>query len=206
MIAERAATDRSLQWNGHVNEYTVAMLGAMVGFTVLVLFFMRRSEREHLWFALLLLAMAADTMASFSMQIALLPVPLYDLIDGAMQSVALFAALAFFSIVLRAPRSKTWWVVAALLLINVSYCRPVLLPTHLRRSFGNRLCAGYASGNTLDPCHIADAGDAARQECAYPACPHASMARLRVLREHPYHHLAAWLAAMGQVNGNPHCC
>jgi len=118
LIAQRAATARSLQWNGLVDEYTYAVLGTLVGLVVLVLFFTRREERENLWFALLLLANAIDIGLDIGRQLALIPFPVFDFIDGAVQSAALFAALAFFSVVLRTPRSRTWWLVAALLLIN----------------------------------------------------------------------------------------
>ena len=117
-IAQRAATARSLQWNGLVDEYTYAVLSTLVGLIVLVLFFIRREEREYLWFALLLVANAIDIGLSISRQLALIPLPVFDFIDGTVQSAALFAALAFFSVVLRAPRSRTWWLVAALLFIN----------------------------------------------------------------------------------------
>jgi hypothetical protein len=118
LIAQRAATARSLQWNGLVDEYTYAVFGTLVGLIVLVLFFIRREEREYLWFALLLLVNAIDIGLSISRQLALIPLPVFDFIDGSVQSAALFAALAFFSVVLRAPRSRSWWLVAALLLIN----------------------------------------------------------------------------------------
>jgi phosphoserine phosphatase RsbU/P len=118
LIAQRAATARSLQWNGLVDEYTYAVLSTLVGLVVLVLFFIRREERENLWFALLLLANAIDIGLSISRLLALIPLPIFDFIDGAVQSVALFAALAFFSVVLRAPRSRTWWLVAALLFLS----------------------------------------------------------------------------------------
>src|ERR1700733_3419775 len=118
LIAQRAATARSLQWNGLVDEYTYAVLSTLVGLVVLVLFFIRREEREYLWFALLLLANAIDIGLSISRPLALISLPVFDFIDGAVQSAALFAALAFFSVVLRAPRSRSWWLVAALLLIN----------------------------------------------------------------------------------------
>jgi hypothetical protein len=118
LIAQRAATARSLQWNGLVDEYTYAVLGTLVGFVVLVLFFIRRAEREYLWFALLLLANAIDIGLSISRVLALIPLPIFDFIDGAVQSAALFAALAFFSVVLRAPRSRTWRLVAALLFVS----------------------------------------------------------------------------------------
>jgi phosphoserine phosphatase RsbU/P len=118
LIAQRAATERSLQWNNLVDEYTYAVLGTLVGLVVLVLFFIRREEREYLWFSLLLLANASDIGLNISRLLALIPMPLFDLIDGLVQSAALFAALAFFSIVLRAPRSRIWWAVAALLFVN----------------------------------------------------------------------------------------
>ena len=122
LIAQRAATASSLQWNRLVDEYTYAVLGTLVGLVVLVLFFIRREEREYLWFALLLLANAIDIGLNISRLLALIPMPVFDFIDGSVQSAALFAALAFFSVVLRAPRSRTWWLVAALLFI----CPPVV--------------------------------------------------------------------------------
>ena len=118
LIAQRAATARSLQWNGLVDEYTYAVLGTLVGLVVLVLFFIRREEREYLWFALLLLANAIDIGLNISRLLALIPLPISDFIDASVQSAALFAALAFFSVVLRAPRSRTWWLVAALLFLS----------------------------------------------------------------------------------------
>ena len=118
LIAQRAATARSLQWNRLVDEYTYAVLSTLVGLVVLVLFFIRREEREYLWFALLLLANAIDIGLNISRLLALIPLPVFDFIDGSVQSAALFAALAFFSVVLRAPRSRTWWLVAALLFIS----------------------------------------------------------------------------------------
>jgi phosphoserine phosphatase RsbU/P len=118
LIAQRAATDRSLQWNGLVDEYAYAVLSALVGLVVLVLFFIRREEREYLWFALLLLANAIDIGFNISRILALISLPVSDFIDNFVESAALFAALAFFSIVLRAPRSRSWWLVAALLFLN----------------------------------------------------------------------------------------
>src|SRR5579863_4381890 len=71
LIAQRAATARALQWNELVDEYTYALLGTLVGLVVLVLFFIRREEREYLWFALLLLANAIDIGLDISRQLAL---------------------------------------------------------------------------------------------------------------------------------------
>ncbi|HLJ89009.1 MAG TPA: SpoIIE family protein phosphatase [Candidatus Angelobacter sp.] len=118
LIAQRAAAARSLQWNRVVDEYAYAVLSTLVGLVVLVLFFIRRKEREYLWFALLLLANAIDIGLDISRPLSLLPLPVVDFVDGFVQSFALFAALVFFSIVLRAPRSRIWWLVAALLFID----------------------------------------------------------------------------------------
>jgi phosphoserine phosphatase RsbU/P len=118
LIAQRAATARSLQWNELVDQYTYAVLGTLVGLVVLVLFFIRREEREYLWFALLLLANAIDIGLNISRLLALIPLPISDFIDALVESAALLAALAFFSVVLRAPRSRTWWLVAALLFLS----------------------------------------------------------------------------------------
>jgi sigma-B regulation protein RsbU (phosphoserine phosphatase) len=118
LIAQRAATARSLQWNELVDQYTYAVLGTLVGLVVLVLFFIRREEREYLWFALLLLANAIDIGLNISRLLALIPLPISDFIDALVESAALLAALAFFSVVLRAPRSRTWWLVAAMLFLS----------------------------------------------------------------------------------------
>lgn len=118
LIAQHAATARSLQWNGLVDEYTYGVLSTLVGIVVLVLFFIRREEREYLWFALLLLANAIDIGLIICREFTLIPLPAFDLIDNSIQSAALLAAMAFFSVVLRVPRSRTWWLVAVPLLIN----------------------------------------------------------------------------------------
>jgi len=118
LIAQRAVTVRSLQWNGVVNEYTYAVLSTVVGFIVLVLFFIRREEREYLWFGLLLLANAIDIGLGICRVLAVTSLPVFDFVDGLVQSAALIAAMAFFSVVLRAQRSRTWWLIAAVLFIN----------------------------------------------------------------------------------------
>lgn len=118
LIAQRAATARSLQWNGLVDEYTYAVLCTVVGLVVLVLFLIRREEREYLYFALLLFANALDTGLAIGRMLAVIPLPVFDFIDGLTQSAALLAALAFFSIVLRVRRSRSWWFVAVVLFFN----------------------------------------------------------------------------------------
>src|SRR6201996_541365 len=164
LIAQRAATARSLQWNGLVNEYTYAVLSTLVGLVVIVLFFIRREEREYLWFALLLLANAIDIGLSFGQALALIPLPVVDFIDGSVRSAALFAAMAFFSIVLRAPRSRAWWLVAALLLINP--LTGFLYLFHITS-------VGIAR---LDSGHPGEACAPTRSRRAHSACSHSAVA------------------------------
>lgn len=118
IIAQRAETERSLQWNGLADEYTYGVLCTLFGLVILVLFIIRREEREYLWFTLLLIANAIDIGLGIGRTLAWIPLPVFDFVDGLVQSGALFTALAFFSTVLKAPRSKTWRLVASALLIS----------------------------------------------------------------------------------------
>ena len=43
-----------------VDAYSYSITAGLVGFAILCLFLIRKAEREYLWFALILLAQAAD--------------------------------------------------------------------------------------------------------------------------------------------------
>ncbi|HUZ04561.1 MAG TPA: beta galactosidase jelly roll domain-containing protein, partial [Acidobacteriaceae bacterium] len=118
LMARRAAMARRLRMDKYVNDYTYAVLGTLVGLTVLVLFFIRRSEREYLWFALLLLANAAAVVWNMVYRTSPVTIDVFRFFGITLESAALFSALMFFSVVLRASRSKVWWVAAVLLAIN----------------------------------------------------------------------------------------
>lgn len=118
LIDQRAADGRQIRMNSFVNDYAYAVVGILVGLTVLVLFFIRSSEREYLWFALLLLTSAAGVALPMAYFSSLLTSSSTKLLAHLLQSGALFSALMFFSIVLRADRSKAWWVSALLLAVN----------------------------------------------------------------------------------------
>ena len=82
-----------------VNYYAYALLAFVVGLTVLTLYFFRRSDREYLWFAVLLLMSAAD--AAFSVAgFAWIRFLIYRLATETFAAVAAIAGIFFFSIVL----------------------------------------------------------------------------------------------------------
>ena len=84
-----------------VDAYSYSITAALVGFAILCLFFIRSSEREYLWFALMLLAQSADNALYVCQQIFFWPpVPVNDLLDGILVAINIFAALCFFSRVL----------------------------------------------------------------------------------------------------------
>ena len=90
------------------NLYSYSVLAALFGLLALGLFLLNRADREYLWFALVLLASAADSAAQIA-NVPLLPVQIFDLIDGFLTGVFSIAALLFFSRVLRTRRTFWWW-------------------------------------------------------------------------------------------------
>ena len=86
-----------------VDYYAYSIAAGLVGLAILCLFFIRKAEREYLWFALMLLAQAADSALNVSKEIyAFPPVPIFDLLDGLLAALNIFAAFCFFSKVLNA--------------------------------------------------------------------------------------------------------
>jgi phosphoserine phosphatase RsbU/P len=86
----------------YVDGYAYSITAALVGFAILCLFLIRPAEREYLWFALMLLAQAADIALSVWQAIySWPPVPINDLLDGLLVAITIFSGLCFFSIVLR---------------------------------------------------------------------------------------------------------
>lgn len=87
----------------YVDAYSYSITAALVGFAILCLFLIRHAEREYLWFALILLAQAADNSLTVCEEIySRPPVPFYDLLDGIFVAITIVAALRFFSRILNA--------------------------------------------------------------------------------------------------------
>jgi len=86
-----------------VDYYAYSIAACLVGLAILCLFFIRKAEREYLWFALMLLAQSADSALNVSKEIyAFPPIPIFDLSDGTLAALNIFAAFCFFSKVLTA--------------------------------------------------------------------------------------------------------
>jgi phosphoserine phosphatase RsbU/P len=86
-----------------VDYFSYSIAAALIGLAILCLFIFRPAEWEYLWFAFMLLAQAADSALNVSKEIyAFPPTPVFDLIDGALAALNIFAAFCFFSKVLNA--------------------------------------------------------------------------------------------------------
>ena len=94
-----------------VNQYATGLLSAIVGLTLVGLFLFRRQDREYLWFAVLLLASAADALLNVIGFSSAEPFLLYRLTDEMLVALGTVAALAFFSLILHQRRSLGWWLV-----------------------------------------------------------------------------------------------
>jgi hypothetical protein len=86
-----------------VDYYAYSVAAGLVGLAILCLFFIRHAEREYLWFALMLLSQAADSALNVSKELYAFPAtPIFDLFDGTLAALNIFAAFCFFAKVLNA--------------------------------------------------------------------------------------------------------
>jgi phosphoserine phosphatase RsbU/P len=98
--------------------FAVGILNAVVSVTVFGLYLYRRSEREYLWFAILLLTSAVLAVLTISDFILNFPLGLRDFLAETLGALGLAAALFFFSRVLEARRSLVWRAVLLLALLD----------------------------------------------------------------------------------------
>lgn len=92
---------------GFVDAYSYSITSALVGTAIFCLFLFHQTEREFLWFSLILLAQAADNSLLVAQQIFFWPsAPVYDLLDGIFVAIAICATLLFVSRVLRSTAGK----------------------------------------------------------------------------------------------------
>ena len=86
-----------------VDQYSYSITAGLVGVVILCLFLMRLGEREYLWFAVMLLAQAADSALNVLQSLySEPPVLYYDFFDGILNALALTCLLLFLALVLRA--------------------------------------------------------------------------------------------------------
>jgi len=108
--------------------YAYSIASGLIGLAILWLFLLRPVEREYLWFAALVLAQCADCVLNIAKEIwAVPPVPIFDMIDGALASVVAAALLLFISRILQAPVGKRAGILFACLVIS-PFCASLYWP------------------------------------------------------------------------------
>jgi phosphoserine phosphatase RsbU/P len=101
-----------------VDFFTIGILNAIVGFTVFGLYLSRRSEREYLWFAALLLSGALLTALVVCDFFFDFPLGWRDFAAEVLGALSMMAALLFFSRILEARQSWLWRVVLTTALLD----------------------------------------------------------------------------------------
>jgi len=103
---------------GIVSFYAVGLLNAVISITVFGLFFFRRSEREYLWFAVVLLASALQSALAITDFILRFPLGVHDFLSESIGAVGIAASLFFFSRVLEARPSVIWKIVLIIAVLD----------------------------------------------------------------------------------------
>ena len=98
--------------------FAVGILNAVISVTVFGLYFYRRSEREYLWFAILLLTSALEAALAISDFLLNFPLGLRDFVSEVLGALGLAASLFFFSRVLEVRQSLVWRAVLLLVLLD----------------------------------------------------------------------------------------
>jgi len=109
LLAARATSEMNDLATNFVNEYAFALIAALVGLAVLSLFIYRPSDKEYLWFAVLLLGEFADAALHIWMNLFNMPFPIWLICSSFFEAVAIIASLEFFAIILGRARSPLWW-------------------------------------------------------------------------------------------------
>jgi hypothetical protein len=100
--------------------YTIAAL--IIGLTIFGLYLFRPSEREYLWFAILILAKAIDAALNITKEIYAFPsIPIFDLLDSAMIAIAQAALLLFLTRVLHMRRGLLWKIILGMALLSTIF-------------------------------------------------------------------------------------
>jgi phosphoserine phosphatase RsbU/P len=111
-----------------VDQYTYSVASALIGLAILYLFLLRPVEREYLFFAIMVLAQCADCALFIVKEIWAFPaVPIFDMADGALNSIMFGANLLFISRILDAPIRR--WVRFLIILLCISpFCASLYWP------------------------------------------------------------------------------
>jgi hypothetical protein len=109
-LATRARLEINERSYYYANEYAYGLLAALVGLAILALFLYRPSEKEYLWFSVLLLASFADTAVHMMLNLGSMHFVTWRSLTTVADAVSAIASLEFFAIVLRRTKSPVWWI------------------------------------------------------------------------------------------------
>jgi hypothetical protein len=109
-----------------VDQYAYSIASSLIGLAILCLFFFRPMEREYLWFAILVLAQSADCALTVSKEMFAFPaIPIFDMMDAALNAAIFGANLCFISRIFNVPLGRWGRFLLALLILcpitNVLY-------------------------------------------------------------------------------------
>ncbi len=113
LLQERAAQDVSGQAWSIVDEIVLAILEGLAGLAALAFFFLQPSDREYLWFGLMLLFSAAVRCFSNWGLSHAMGVLLRDDISGTLTTLMSLAAMAFYRRFLHGKRGWLFWFAAS---------------------------------------------------------------------------------------------
>jgi hypothetical protein len=91
----------------------VALVEGLLGVAVLALFWMRRQDREYLWFALSLFARMAEAIYFIYTRVHPMQLVYRDIIYCCLRAFSMSAAMMFYASVLRVRRSTFWYLALA---------------------------------------------------------------------------------------------
>ncbi|MGO9339798.1 MAG: SpoIIE family protein phosphatase [Terracidiphilus sp.] len=118
-VAIEKSHDQLARNSRFVDYYAYSVAAGLVGLAIFCLFLIRHAEREYLWFALMLLSQAADSALNVSKELyAFPPTPFFDLFDGMLTALNVFAAFCFFAKVLNGRARVLGRFVLALVVLS----------------------------------------------------------------------------------------
>ncbi len=118
VLEERLRQSEAERSSWVVDYFTVGILQAVISITVFGLYLYRRSEREYLWFAIVLLTGALQVALTISDFLLNFPLGVHDFTAETLGAVGIAAALLFFSRVLEARRTPVWRAVLVIALLD----------------------------------------------------------------------------------------
>lgn len=111
-----------------VDLFSYAIVASIISITIFGLYWFRPKEREYLWFAIVLMAKALDAVLTVIKEVyAIPPIPIFDILDGALIACAQAALLLFLAKVLKIRRGLLWHVVLSMAIVS-SVCGVLYWP------------------------------------------------------------------------------